>query len=182
MQKGHDTSSLEPAKDSVGGWSCPICGEHYHAIQQAVECQTSHDADTGPTDGRKPCLKCEGTGVGDSPLRPYCSSCDGLGYFLPPDTKAILQQVTTARGAKKSRRFRRSRPPRKFGDRAYFVWRLARFHGGADVCLPMVAEMAIEGDPWRDELEVFAGLLAKKVFGTDMAAASRWTGLVGPEV
>ena len=79
--------------------------------------------------------------------------------------------------------FRKSKPPvdqlTALGKRIYYVWRLARFHGGADVCLPMGATMDSHADPFIKELDTIADKVAKMVFGSDMAAAYRWGGLLG---
>jgi hypothetical protein len=56
---------------------------------------------------------------------------------------------------------------------------MARFHGGADVCLPMMAEMDINGDPYEPELNALAEAVARKVFGTDLAASMRWGRALG---
>jgi len=65
------------------------------------------------------------------------------------------------------------------GSRAYYVWRMARFHGGADVTMPVVASVLRGNDPFVKELDALAELVAKKVFGTDMAAALRWGSALG---
>lgn len=114
------------------------------------------------------------------PRREYaCYACDGRGTFEPIDVRAILASIVGTRGASKGRLLS-SRPDRSKGARAYFVWRWARFHGGADTCLPMMADAP--GDPFRTELDVLADAVAKRAFGTNMAAAYRWSGLIGPSV
>ena len=111
-------------------------------------------------------------------------ACNGEGYFPKPDYKQILIDITGTKG--KTKGTLRKSPP--FGarernniraKRAYYVWRLARFHGGADVTMPMNAEFDIAGDPYADELDKFSGLVAEKVFGSQMAAAYRWGSVLG---
>jgi hypothetical protein len=142
------------------------------------------------------CTECE-SGVHVSPgfefqgsvyptERRTCSTCLGSGVMAAPDFAAIFAAVTTARGAAKgSRRFRQS-PPELWKQsnqgvdnrRAYYVWRMARFHGGADVTMPMMADLFCGRDCWRPELDAYAEALAIKVFGTDMAAAHRWSSVL----
>jgi hypothetical protein len=58
--------------------------------------------------------------------------------------------------------------------RAYYVWRLAQFHGGVDMRMPMVAGMVVRGDPFLDDLDALADETAKKFLGSNMRAAARW--------
>jgi hypothetical protein len=126
------------------------------------------------------CTVCGGTGK-NSWNNKSCFACKGKGYFPEPNYMQILEGICTSRGSKKA--FRRSKPPvdesTVHGARIYFVWRLTRFHGGADVTMPMLAELAIEGDPYHDELDAFAGKIAEIVFGTQFAATARWGTLLG---
>lgn len=115
-----------------------------------------------------------------------CSRCKGAKTFTAPDMKALLMLVTTGRGMPEGKRKVRTAPDKKWdqynsaeGARAYYVWRIARFHGGKDVTMPMTASMVISGDPFQDELEALASFIAKKGFGTDLAGASRWGVLLG---
>lgn len=123
------------------------------------------------------CNKCEGKGYRvRGNRREKCYACYGLGYFPEPDYKQILEDITVAR---KGRRTLRKSPPALDRDtlrgaRAYYVWRLARFHGGADVTMPVVAEIVAGDDAYAKELDAFAGKVAERVFGTQMAAAFRW--------
>ena len=104
-----------------------------------------------------------------------------------PDFNSIFLAVSTTRGAAKdSRRFRKSPPELwKQGNqgianrRAYYVWRMARFHGGADVTMPMVADLFCGRDAYRPELDAYADALAKKVYGTNLAAVHRWYNALG---
>ena len=115
-----------------------------------------------------------------------CSRCKGTKVFSAPDCSAILETITTARGMKDGKRkFRTAFPQKlnKYADinhaRAYYVWRLARFHGGKDVTMPVMAGVAIGGDPFQKELDIMAEQVAKHAFGTDLAGVYRWGALLG---
>lgn len=135
-----------------------------------------------------PCKDCHGSGkhmaTYMTPPREYaCSHCQGKGSFDRPDSAALIAAITTSRGAAEGKRRLLKAFPKKldhykggFAARAYYIWRLARFHGGADVCLPMVADMLNRGDPYLPVLDVIAEHVARGAFGTDMAAAYRWSG------
>jgi hypothetical protein len=92
-----------------------------------------------------------------------CYSCCGAGEFDPPDLDAILKAIKGRKGLCSKR---------PDDSRSYYVWRMARFHGGADVTMPMTASMDISGDPFRPELDLIASAVAKRVFGTD--GAGQW--------
>lgn len=129
-------------------------------------------------DGARPCTGCEGgtvppAKIGDTTYAGYPhSACGQLGYFLPPDVTAIAEAI---KGRKAGTL--RSKPPES--DRAYYVWRMARFHGGADVTMPIVAGMRIHNDPFYKDLDLIADEVAKVVYGTDLAAAARWGKALG---
>lgn len=147
----------------------------------------------------RPCTRCKGAktlfskgftaldGTVYQDRTDVCYACKGAGEFTQPDWRAILAAITKP-GKDGKRTFRKSKPAfeneyrNRDEGRAYFVWRLARFHGGADVCMPVCADSAIAGDPFYDELNAFAEHIAKRVFGTDMAAAYRWTNALGGSV
>lgn len=138
------------------------------------------------------CTRCKGTGMVHSqwnkdngyegPEGKKCSSCTGTGVFPGLDVKAIADALFTTRG--KTRKFRKSYTSTKgfsdtFQARVYYVWRLARFHGGADVTMPMTADLLVRADPFKKELDLIAEHVAKLVFGTDMAGAVRWGTALG---
>lgn len=145
------------------------------------------------------CLTCDGTGIRESfwknrdsdangkpipeswKLDSTCNRCSGVGTFAPLDVPAIVAAITVSRGKTKGK-LKASRPKESLGARAYYVWRLARFHGGADVCLPMFANLYIAGDPYRAELDALADVVAKRAFGTNLAAAYRWSGALGRRI
>lgn len=126
------------------------------------------------------CESCKGSGLTDYGNPPYsCHTCKGDKVIHPPDIDAILGLLLTKPNKAGKRRWRVGFNPKadrgtQLGRRAYYVWRMTRFHGGADVTLPMMASYAIHGDPFRKELDALADALARSVFGTDLAGAWRW--------
>jgi len=107
-----------------------------------------------------------------------CYCCEGRGEFPEFSAGPILALIIAKQGKNKGKlRAAMVSPLRGDGvdaARAYYVWRLARFHGGKDVTLPMMADMVIRGDPCKKELDELSEEVAKHSFGTDMAAALRW--------
>lgn len=115
-----------------------------------------------------------------------CSRCNGDKQYQAPNWDALIEACTTARGAEKGKRKFRAAFPSKLkhwqdreAARAYYVWRIARFHGGKDMTMPITASTVIGGDPFQDELEALASIVAKRFFGSDMRAASRWAQAFG---
>lgn len=129
---------------------------------------------------RLPCTRCEGTTVLSYPTMPDiaprpCPFCDGRGHFDRPNVNSLVQLV-------KGRKPGKLRSKRPDDSRAYYVWRMARFHGGADVTLPMQASFEVTGDPYVPYLDVVAEKVAQAVYGSDMAGALRWAHAMGHEV
>ena len=127
-----------------------------------------------------PCNRCDGTTVLAYPTMPDiaprpCPFCDGRGHFHRVDLPFLLDRI-------KGRKAGKLRSKRPEDDRAYYVWRMARFHGGADVTMPMTATLAVTGDPYVPYLDVVAEKVAKEVYGSDMAGALRWAHAMGHEV
>jgi len=129
------------------------------------------------------CKTCDGAGLRksfDDSFKP-CHSCHGEAKYYAPDFENLIKFIMGRKGLK-------SAAPTKWhfsfisSARCYFLWRLARFHGGADCTMPCNASMAINGDPFAEELEKASELIAKRVFGTDMAAAYRWANALGGSV
>lgn len=137
-----------------------------------------------------PCTICKGTknihsegftsldGKVYPPTDRPCISCDGRGEFPPLVVEDIISRIKATKGKNKGKirasmtaPFRSNSPEE---GRAYYVWRLARFHGGRDMTLPMSADLVVRGDPFKKELDEIADAVAKIAFGTDMAAAARW--------
>lgn len=136
---------------------------------------------SSPPEETRACTACKGSGEHVSPAfeldgkvwperRSRCHSCDGTRVFAVPNYTEILAAIRGRKGLISKR-------PKDA--RAYYVWRMARFHGGADVTMPMGAMLECHGDPWTKELDVLADAVAKRVFGTDLAAAHRWGSALG---
>lgn len=135
----------------------------------------------------KPCNRCKGVGkityeafkkadgTFCDPWERECSYCRGKGHFPPLDIPAIVEAITTKTGLRKSR-------PTGEGieaERAYYVWRMARFHGGVDTCMPIMASTLGGGDPYIDELDILADKVAEKFLGSSLRAAAQWGKALG---
>ena len=130
-----------------------------------------------------PCNGCAGTGtrkpiISDGkiivPAKP-CFDCGGTGSFTAPDIPALLKLI-------KGRKPGTLRSKRPDNARAYYIWRLTRFHGGQDVTLPMQATFEVSGDPYVPLLDAVAERVAQAVYGTGRAGALRWAHAMGHEV
>lgn len=150
---------------------------------------------TADTKSPRTCPRCNGTKTVHSqwakdngyegPEGKPCPNCNATGEFPGLDITTLVEALFTSRGGTK--RFRKSfasAPGYKDRDaaRAYYVWRLARFHGGADVTMPVTADLLLRQDPFKPELDFISEQVAKRVFGTDMAAAYRWANALGYDV
>jgi hypothetical protein len=138
----------------------------------------------------RPCIQCNGSKIIkhsgfvslDGTVYPEatysCSSCNGRGEFPEVDESEIRDLIIVKQGKTKGKLKSSLKLNGRYTDyraaRAYFVWRLARFHGGIDVTLPMTAETISRGDPYKDHLDTLADIIAKESFGTNMAGAIRW--------
>lgn len=150
---------------------------------------TDRDAYVAACKAGGECGRCKGTGINkgyaygihSQPDR-VCYVCNGKkvlpGFDPLPLVKGcfVLDKKTG-----EPRRWKRSAPSkvqhRSNGTdaaRVYYVWRMARFHGGADVTMPMEAISVTSSDPCVPLLDVLATSLARAVYGSDMAAAYRW--------
>lgn len=142
------------------------------------------------------CKRCQGEGRTHSkwakengyegPEGKECPHCKGTGIFPGFHPLDILSDCLTRPDRNGKRRMYKSFPHKKLlpyetlrGARAYYVWRIARFHGGIDPKTPVVAEQLCQHDPFRDELENLASYLAEQVFGTSRAGALRWARAMG---
>jgi hypothetical protein len=130
-----------------------------------------------------PCKKCQGSGHNlskgftvtedDGTVKSWpsvwktCYQCDGVGYYHAPD---LFQLVNAVKG-RKAGTLRSKRPDNA---REYYVWRLARFHGGKDMCLPMGAEMEVGGDPYKEILDELSKIVAQRIFGSGNVGTARW--------
>jgi hypothetical protein len=138
------------------------------------------------TDEVRTCTTCKGTGKTSYDSTRVCYACGGVPEVHGFSASAVLDMVLTGKPDSANRKFRSAWPskwnPWRTKDpvvrRAYYIWRVARFDGGADVCLPMTADDVTRGDPFKTELNLFAKVIAKKVFGSHMAGAYRWSGLL----
>jgi hypothetical protein len=142
--------------------TCLRCNGSKVRVQEAFDYRLDRDASGAPLPDSR---------VQHYPRKVYtCMPCNGAGAFTTPDLDAILAAVKGRKGLCSKR---------PADTRAYYVWRMARFHGGADVTMPMSASMDVSGDPFRVELDAIADAVAKRVFGTDLAAAHRWGRVLG---
>jgi len=150
-------------------------------------------------DEHRDCKRCKGTKTatkwiydpitkkGDFGPAP-CDECNATGMISKPDFDNIFQVITKKVKGSEKRAFRTGKP--KFENehknqeegRAYYVWRMVRFHSGQDVTMPVVASMCVTYDPFERELDAFASYVAKGAFGTDLAGATRWARALGYEV
>lgn len=144
-----------------------------------TDANTQAAADTAAARETRPCRSCDGNGrravYGREGETRACYTCEGAGRLAALDELAI-------RAAIRGRKGLRTAPPEKrgvAGARAYYVWRLARFHGGVDVTMPVMASTLIHGDPFVRELEALAETIAREWLGTDLAGAVRWGSALG---
>ena len=82
-----------------------------------------------------------------------------------------MERATKGRASAGSARLRSARPKDR---RAYYVWRVARFHGGVDMTMPVMASVEIHGDPYRAELDALTDAMERKYLGSDLRAARIW--------
>lgn len=126
-----------------------------------------------------PCKTCNGSGE-----RPHwkhdgtmqtCIDCDGRGYFDAPKLTEILmaiqgrKRVMSPLLGKEIKALRSKRPD---DVRAYFVWRMARFHCGIDQSIPMMAALDVSGDPYREVLDGIAS-----TYGEALKQPLPWRGM-----
>lgn len=144
------------------------------------------------SDATRPCTRCKGSGVqdqcefrgenyvkvGEKP----CYRCKGASTFARPDFVAIVKALTATRGKNKGG-VRASAPEYRMDDhescRVYYTWRLFRFHAGFDVTMPMMAGLAIGGDPYEKDLDQLAELLAFRATKAPSAGTIRWGRALG---
>lgn len=130
------------------------------------------------------CMGCHGTGqYSILSEKEVCRYCSGTGTFESVNESDILNLITATRGKNKGKlRSSMSSPYRSEGvtkNRAYYVWRMARFHAGVDVTMPVMATLCIRHDPYSKELDALADKVAADCFGTNMAATYRWGRALG---
>jgi len=129
-----------------------------------------------------PCKRCEGAGTQtlsnfgapEGVYRPartrLCVWCNGAKTFARPDIKALLQSILS----KRSSTGLVSKRPKD--DRAAYLWRWIRFHGGQDVTLPMTFDLY--GDPYEDYLGEVAQYAARRMYGHRSVGVTRWGNLL----
>lgn len=125
------------------------------------------------------CKKCGGAGSWFCAVlkKPCACSCGG-----EPVPALDRDEVARIFARIKGRKGLRSAAPKGdgwTGRRAYFVWRMARFHGGVDVTMPILAMGSLRHDPvGEDTFDALASRIARHVFGTDTEALARWGDLL----
>lgn len=129
------------------------------------------------------CTRCDGKCVIPDLLNTggtrQCYSCNGQGTFPELQEQEIRSRILASQGKNKGKI--RASMTSTWGNmrgseeaRAYYVWRLARFHGGKDMTMPVMADLMLRGDPFKHELDKLSEVVAKEQFGTDLAGAVRW--------
>jgi hypothetical protein len=148
---------------------------------------------------KRDCLRCKGTGkeknywygradmgeLGKNEFEPCRYACDGSGQYESPDFEKLKLLIKGRKGIKSSRPYLHKDKRVKIAsdrilqDRAYYVWRMVRFHAGIDTTLPVMASCDIRHDPFKSELDQFVDLMAVKYEGTHLAGAYRWGRAMG---
>ena len=125
------------------------------------------------------CIRCKGTGsvfYSYNNSTSFCPRCNGNKFFGEVNETTIESNIKGRNGMRTSKPKLTGNPIND--DRSYYVWRMVRFHAGIDVTMPMWAQTIISADPFCKELDVLVDALALKWYGTNMAAARRWKGLI----
>ena len=110
------------------------------------------------------CTRCNGAGQIEhwrhDGTMVTCHCCNGRGTFESPDLKQLCADI---------KRLQAKHCPQQAAEdpRAYFLWRMIRFHTGKDVTLPMTASMAVDHDPFKPTLEAAAVIIARHFTGRD---------------
>lgn len=129
------------------------------------------------------CPHCKGSGEVQflEEWRRECETCDGFGK-VHIDTCQILNAITTRKGT-----LYRSLPKEaRLTYGAEYVWRMARFHGGADTTMPVMCFYSIgchgilkeDAQAVLKVLDKIVDAVAKVYLGTDTAAVEAWSGLI----
>ena len=126
------------------------------------------------------CIKCDGNGF--QVLQGSKWPCDRCQDGVFPELKLQLRELyNLCAGTKHTLRSSKPKVSREgsgfytqaLNRRAYYVWRMARYHGGQDLTHPDLAVKEIEGDPCIGDLNIVANWFAKETFGTCLAALER---------
>ncbi|MDE2621156.1 MAG: hypothetical protein KGL54_13415 [Sphingomonadales bacterium] len=133
-----------------------------------------------PTPGAVACTGCAGTGRTATILGTpaVCLDCYGAGRFAPVDLGDLRRRLTGRNG------FRRSLSSGSAQDiascRAYYVWRLVRFHGNIDPTMPFVAGLIARNDPFMADLDAAVTVLGREFLGARANdGAIRWGRALG---
>lgn len=133
------------------------------------------------------CKRCEGTGkfvdIYAHASEQKCYYCHGTGSFSDFSESDIINLIISSKGKNKGK-LRASMTSTNHSDgltknRSYYVWRMARFHGGADTTMPIMAQLCVRYDPYIKELDLLADKIASKYFGSNMRAARLWGRALG---
>jgi len=130
---------------------------------------------------RHPCPECRATGTawGGKP----CPTCEGrCEVHVQP---YAIREALKGRGGKPLRATKPDITKAPYG--TTFVWRIARFLGGADPSMPVMCYFDIgchgvqtdEKKKVEDVLWQIAEVLAEQAFGTSSAACEAWLPLLG---
>lgn len=131
------------------------------------------------------CKRCDGSGQAKNlqGKAENCYACEGKGEYPEIDVDAILQLILASKGKNKGGlKSNMVSPGFKDGvlkNRAYYIWRMARFHGGVDITMPIMASMCARHDPYKEQLDQLADQLALNLYGSHLSAAKRWGKALG---
>lgn len=156
--------------------SCKGTGNNAHRVQYVRDNPNcSACKGTGVFRNRK-CAACSGSGKNSIDVT--CLSCQGNGKLSVPTKDWVFSQLVKADGSVRS-----SAPADKTDvDKCVkYVWRIARFHGGVDTHMPVMADLLASCfcKETVSMLDEWASCLAKEKFGTDLAAAFIWGKVMG---
>lgn len=130
------------------------------------------------------CPDCDGLGHSKYEAGRQCLTCQGATK-VAINGAAIMDVIHTNRGGKRLRSSVTADMRDVYG--AEYVWRMARFHGGKDVTMPVTCFFGIGchgiiddgAKAVLDALDPMANAVALEEFGTTMGAAARWAPLLG---
>lgn len=136
-----------------------------------------------PYGATRECFNCSGLGEFPSPLHDYETI---RSLIVNPKTgKTFSTSLHSAAGKERalargySWRDTSAASNRLVLRRAQYVWRMARWHSGADgrganLGGAIMAEIDLGSDPYKPELDALADKIACECHGSDLYAARRW--------